>query len=178
MKTSMGDIVLELDNAKAPVSTANFLKYADKGHYDGTIFHRVIENFMIQGGGFTAAMVQKPADAPIANEGKNGLKNVRGTIAMARTTDPNSATCQFYINVKDNAALDFSASNPGYAVFGKVVAGMDVVDKIKVVKTSTKGPYGDVPVTPVVIEKVKHITADEAAALKAPKATEKPAEKK
>jgi len=139
LKTSMGDIVLELDPEKAPVTVENFLGYVKKKHYDGTVFHRVIDGFMIQGGGFAKdgeAIVEKDVGKGIVNEGKNGLKNVRGSIAMARTSDPNSATAQFFINVKDNAMLDFP-SNGGYAVFGKVVEGMDVVDKIKAVETGT-----------------------------------------
>jgi len=157
MKTSMGDIVIELDAAKAPVTTANFLAYVKDKAYDGTIFHRVIDGFMIQGGGFDKDMKQKPTKAPIKNEAGNGLKNTTGTIAMARTSDPNSATAQFFINVKDNTALDYRNDTPsgiGYAVFGKVTKGMDVVEKIKAVPTSNKGGHGDVPVTPVVIESV------------------------
>jgi peptidyl-prolyl cis-trans isomerase A (cyclophilin A) len=147
--TTMGDIVIELDAAKAPKSTENFLAYVKSGHYDGTIFHRVINDFMIQGGGMTADMKQKPVRAPIPLESRNGLTNLRGSVAMARTSNPNSATAQFFISVKDNAFLD-AANAPdgnGYAVFGKVVAGMDVVDKIRAVPT---GP-GDVPVQPVTI---------------------------
>ncbi|MDB6137009.1 MAG: Peptidylprolyl isomerase, partial [Verrucomicrobiaceae bacterium] len=140
LETSKGIIELELDGEKAPLSTSNFVAYAKKNHYDGTIFHRVIPGFMIQGGGFTADMAQKPTEAPIKNEASNGLKNDRGTISMARTGDPNSATCQFFINVVDNKGLD--APNPdghGYAVFGKVVKGMDVVDAIVGAPTGTKG---------------------------------------
>jgi len=151
LATSMGDIVVELDPAKAPKSVANFLQYVKAGHYDGTIFHRVIDNFMIQGGGMTADMKEKETRPPIPLESRNGLLNQRGTIAMARTPDPNSATAQFFINVKDNAFLNQATSKDGngYAVFGKVVEGMDVVDKIKAVPT---GP-GDVPQQPVVIKK-------------------------
>jgi peptidyl-prolyl cis-trans isomerase A (cyclophilin A) len=150
-QTSMGDIVVELDAAKSPKSVANFLEYVKAGHYNGTIFHRVIENFMIQGGGMTADMKEKETRAPIPLESRNGLTNQRGTIAMARTSDPNSATAQFFINVKDNAFLDQPTSKDGngYAVFGKVIQGMDVVDKIKVVPT---GP-GDVPQQAIVIKK-------------------------
>ena len=174
--TSKGDIVLELDRAKAPLSVANFLAYVDKGFYDGTIFHRVIENFMIQGGGFTADLNQKPTDAAIKNEWQNGLKNNRGTIAMARTRMPDSATSQFYINVKDNPALDAPQGGAAYAVFGKVVVGMDVVDAIKAVQTTTKtattpngpAPFKDVPVEAVVITKATRITADEAKKLVKP----------
>ena len=151
LQTSMGDIVVQLDPAKSPKSVANFLQYVKSGHYDGTIFHRVIDNFMIQGGGMTADMKEKETRAPIPLESRNGLANQRGTIAMARTPDPNSATAQFFINVKDNAFLDQpnAKDGNGYAVFGKVIEGMDVVDKIKAVPT---GP-GDVPQQPVVIKK-------------------------
>jgi peptidyl-prolyl cis-trans isomerase A (cyclophilin A) len=156
METSMGTIEIELFADKAPLSTANFLKYADEGFFNGTIFHRVISNFMIQGGGFTENMSQKPTHDPIKNEATNGLKNDRGTLAMARTNVVDSATAQFFINVKDNDFLNHSgASNFGYAVFGKVTNGMDVVDKIKSVKTGTSGGMGDVPATPVVIKSVK-----------------------
>jgi peptidyl-prolyl cis-trans isomerase A (cyclophilin A) len=156
MSTSMGDIVLALDAEKAPKSAENFVQYAKAGHYDGTIFHRVINGFMIQGGGFTPDMAQKPTRPPIPLESRNGLSNQRGTIAMARTMDPTSATSQFFINVKDNPALDASNSHDGngYAVFGKVTSGMDVVDKIKAVRTTSKGMYQDVPAEPVVIRKV------------------------
>lgn len=145
--TSMGDIVVELNETKAPISVKNFLEYADKGHYNGTIFHRVIETFMIQGGGHTADGKEKSTGQPIKNEWTNGLKNTRGAIAMARKNDPDSATAQFFINVRDNPALDAArptTGNAGYAVFGKVVSGMDVVDKIKAVKTNknTKGADG------------------------------------
>ena len=136
ISTSMGDIVLELNETKAPISVANFLSYVDKGHYSGTIFHRVMDGFMIQGGGHTADGKPKPTDAPIKNEWQNGLKNKRGTVAMARTAIPDSATSQFYINVVDNAGLDVARGGAAYAVFGKVVSGMDVVDKIKAVKTN------------------------------------------
>jgi peptidyl-prolyl cis-trans isomerase A (cyclophilin A) len=155
LATSAGDIVVELDAAKAPKSVANFVQYVKAGHYDGTIFHRVIANFMIQGGGMTADMKEKPTRAPIPLESRNGLSNVRGSIAMARTADPNSATAQFFINVKDNAFLDAANSRDGngYAVFGKVTAGMDVVDKIRNVKTGNKGPHQNVPLEPVTIKK-------------------------
>ena len=155
LATNRGDIVLELDAAKAPKTVENFLAYVESGHYDGTIFHRVIDGFMIQGGGLTADMKQKPTRAPIPNEADNGLKNLRGTVAMARTQDPNSATAQFFINVADNDFLDYRAPTVqgwGYCVFGKVVQGMDVVDAIKSVKTGAVGPYRDVPLEPVVIE--------------------------
>jgi len=150
--TSMGDIVVQLDPVKAPKTVKNFLSYVNEKFYDGTIFHRVIDEFMIQGGGFTANMQQKPTKAPVASESDNGLKNDVYTIAMARTSDPNSATAQFFINVKDNASLN--APNPdgyGYTVFGKVVQGQDVVDKIKVVPTGNKGAYQNVPQEPITI---------------------------
>lgn len=150
--TSLGDIVLELDPAKAPKTVANFLQYVQDKHYDGTVFHRVIDGFMVQGGGFTADMVQKPTRAPIALEAANGLKNDSYTVAMARTGVPDSATAQFFINVKDNAMLN--APQPdghGYAVFAKVVQGKDVVDKIRAVPTGRKGGMQDVPTTPVTI---------------------------
>ena len=151
-----GVITLELDADTAPKPVANFLSYVAKGHYDGTVFHRVIKGFMLQGGGFEAGMKQKPCDAPIQNEANNGLKNKRYTLAMARTSDPHSATAQFFINTVDNAFLDHTAPSAqgwGYAVFGKVIAGTDVVDKIKAVKTGNKMGHADVPVTDVVIEK-------------------------
>lgn len=151
-----GVITLELDQAKAPKSVANFLEYVNKGHYNNTIFHRVIPGFMIQCGGFEPGMKQKPSDKPIENEANNGLKNNHYTVAMARTSDPHSATAQFFINVADNAFLNHTAPTAqgwGYAVFGKVVAGMDVVDKIAAVKTGQSGFHGDVPKEDVVIEK-------------------------
>ena len=158
LTTSMGPIVLELDEQKAPGTVENFLKYVDAGHYDGTIFHRVIDGFMIQGGGFTRDMRQKPTQPPIKIESKNGLKNENYTVAMARTGDPNSATSQFFINVKNNDFLNFtgeSAQGWGYAVFGKVVEGQDVVDKIKKVATGNAGMHQNVPTTAVVIEKAE-----------------------
>ncbi len=151
-----GVITLELDQDKAPDSVANFLSYVKKGHYDNTIFHRVIPGFMVQGGGFEPGMKQKDTDAPIQNEAKNGLKNDKYTVAMARTGDPHSASSQFFINVADNGFLNHTAPSAqgwGYAVFGKVVKGQDVVDKIKAVATGNKGGYGDVPKDDVVIEK-------------------------
>ena len=151
-----GVITLELDAVNAPKTTANFLNYVNKGFYDGTVFHRVIKNFMVQGGGFTADMKQKPTDDPIENEAANGLKNEAYTIAMARTNDPHSATAQFFINVVDNAFLNHTAPSGqgwGYAVFGKVVKGQDVVDAIKKVRTTRKGFHDDVPFDPVVIDK-------------------------
>ena len=158
LETSMGDIVIELNEKAAPVTVKNFLRYAEENFYDGTIFHRVIPNFMIQGGGFKSDMQQKETHEPIINEAKNGLKNDRGTIAMARTNNPNSATAQFFINHRNNDSLNYSPQNPGYAVFGKVIEGMDVVDKIAAVKTSQKGQYSDVPVEPVVIKSAKVIS--------------------
>ena len=153
LKTSVGDIVLELDAEKAPKSVDNFLKYVKNGHYKGTIFHRVIDGFMIQGGGFDKAMNQKPTAAPIKNEGSNGLKNLAYTVAMARTGDPDSATAQFFINVNNNAMLDYPGRDGhGYAVFGKVISGQEVVDKIRHVPTRDTGMYQNVPQTPVVIE--------------------------
>jgi peptidyl-prolyl cis-trans isomerase A (cyclophilin A) len=155
----MGDIVLELDQERAPLSTANFLAYVDKGHYDQTVFHRVIKDFMIQGGGFTADLKQKSTMDPIENEWSNGLKNSRGTIACARTSDPNSATAQFFINVKDNDFLSQPRDGAGYAVFGKVVEGMDIVDKIREVPTGSQRGMGDVPKTPVSIVKAERVGA-------------------
>ena len=155
MQTSAGTLRIELDDARAPASVANFLAYAAKGHFDGTVFHRVIKGFMIQGGGFEPGMKQKPTDKPIANEAKNGLKNAHYTLAMARTNDPHSATAQFFINTTDNTFLDQANSRDGngYAVFGKVVEGMDVVDKIKAVPVANMGGNQNVPVTPVIIRK-------------------------
>jgi peptidyl-prolyl cis-trans isomerase A (cyclophilin A) len=155
LETSMGNIVLELDKAKAPKTVDNFMQYVKAGQYDGTVFHRVIDGFMIQGGGMLPDMSEKPTRAPIPLESRNGLTNVRGSIAMARTMDPNSATGQFFINLKDNAMLDAANSRDGngYAVFGKVVSGMEVVDKIKGVATGNKGPHQNVPLEPVLIKK-------------------------
>ena len=153
LSTSMGDIVIELDAQKAPKTVANIEQYVKEGHYDGTVFHRVIDGFMIQGGGMLPSLKETPTHKPIALEANNGLHNTRGTVAMARTGDPDSATAQFFVNVKDNAFLDAAPGNPGYTVFGHVVAGMDVVDKIRAVNTATKGPYSDVPVQPVLIKK-------------------------
>ena len=152
LSTSMGDIVVQLEPAKAPKTVENFLQYVKDKHYDGTIFHRVIDGFMVQGGGFTADMAQKPVRAPIVLEAQNGLKNDKYTIAMARTNVPDSATAQFFINVKDNAMLNArQPSGDGYAVFGKVVQGSDVVDKIKAVATGNKGGHQNVPSSPVTI---------------------------
>ena len=155
LETTKGDIVIEVNETAAPVTSANFLKYVQEGFFDGTIFHRVIPGFMIQGGGFTPDMMQKSTHAPITNEAKNGLKNDRGTIAMARTNDPNSATAQFFINLINNDFLNYSARSPGYAVFGKVTDGLDVVDAIAKVQTSSKDHFADVPVEPVIIKSAK-----------------------
>ncbi len=158
MQTNMGVIVMELNRDKAPKTVENFLRYVEDGFYDGTIFHRVIKGFMIQGGGYTGDYRKKPARAPVVNEADNGLKNQRGTVAMARTSDPHSATAQFFINVVDNDFLNHRNPSPrgwGYTVFGQVTEGMDVVDKIRDVETGSGGPFGkDVPRTPVVIEKM------------------------
>jgi peptidyl-prolyl cis-trans isomerase B (cyclophilin B) len=154
LQTNKGNIRIELDDAKAPESVKNFLAYVAKGHYDGTVFHRVIKGFMVQGGGFEAGMKQKPTDAPIKNEANNGVKNDKYTLAMARTSDPHSATAQFFINATDNAFLNFKSESPsgwGYAVFGKVVSGHEVVDSIEGVKTGRKGFHDDVPLEDVVI---------------------------
>ena len=156
MQTSAGALKIELDDENAPVSAANFLNYVNQGHYDGTVFHRVIKGFMVQGGGFATGMKQKDVNDAIKNEASNGLKNTRYTLAMARTSDPHSATAQFFINAGDNEFLNFkseTASGWGYAVFGKVVAGSDVVDTIEQVKTGRKGFHDDVPLDDVVIEK-------------------------
>ena len=160
METSAGTLVIELDDAAAPLSTANFLSYVAKGHYDGTVFHRVIKGFMLQGGGFEAGMKQKPCDAPIQNEANNGLKNKRYTLAMARTSDPHSATAQFFINVADNDFLNFkapSAQGWGYAVFGRVVKGTEVIEVIEQVRTGRKGFHDDVPLEDVRIERVTEV---------------------
>lgn len=158
LHTNLGDITIQLDAAKAPNTVKNFLEYVKNGSYDNTIFHRVIPNFMIQGGGFEPGMKQKPTLAPIQNEAANGLKNDKYTVAMARTGDPHSATAQFFINTKDNDFLNYTASNPqgfGYCVFGKVIEGMDVVDAIGKVKTSNSGGHADVPKEDVIITKAE-----------------------
>ncbi|MBT3705845.1 MAG: peptidyl-prolyl cis-trans isomerase [Proteobacteria bacterium] len=157
MHTSKGLITLELDAEKAPVTVANFIEYVKSGHFDGTIFHRVIPGFVIQGGGLESGMKEKPTQAPIENEADNGLKNVTGSICMARTNDPHSATSQFFINLKDNQFLDHSEKSPqgwGYAVFGQVTDGMDVVEAIAAVQTGNAGGHQDVPVEDIVVEKV------------------------
>ncbi len=156
--TSLGPFVVELDEEKAPVTCDNFLQYVDDGFYDGLIFHRVISGFMVQGGGFMPDMMQPATRDPIENEAKNGLKNERGTIAMARTAEPHSATAQFFINVKDNPFLDHPGHDGwGYAVFGRVVEGMDTVDRIEKVPTGARAGHQDVPLEPVVIEKAERI---------------------
>jgi cyclophilin family peptidyl-prolyl cis-trans isomerase len=162
LQTSKGDIIIELDEEAAPVTVGNFLQYVEDGFYDGTIFHRVIRSFMIQGGGFTPDMAQRKTRPPIINEAGNGLKNLRGTIAMARTKDhPNSATSQFFINHKNNSFLNYvEGRKPGYAVFGKVVQGMEVVDAIAAVKTARKGQHGNVPVEAVMIKSAKVVSAE------------------
>ena len=160
LTTSAGVIRLELDDAKAPLTVANFLAYVNKGHYDGTVFHRIIKSFMIQGGGMLPDMSQKPTDATIQNEANNGLKNLKYTLAMARTNAPHSASAQFFINTKDNDFLNFSSESPsgwGYAVFGKVVSGIEVVDAIEKVRTGRKGMHDDVPLEAVTIEKAVEI---------------------
>ena len=162
LETSMGDIFLELDDKKAPKTVANFMNYVQKGHYDGTIFHRVIDGFMIQGGGMTADMKEKPTDAPIENEADNGLLNDTYTVAMARTSDPHSATAQFFINVKKNDFLNHTGKNDrgwGYAVFGKVVKGHGVINKIKAVPTGRSGMHDDVPKEAIVINKAEVLEA-------------------
>ncbi|HWU98447.1 MAG TPA: peptidylprolyl isomerase [Oxalicibacterium sp.] len=156
LTTNHGNITIELDAEKAPKTVENFLAYVNSGHYAGTIFHRVIDGFMVQGGGFEPGMKQKPTNAPVENEAKNGLKNGMYTLAMARTSDPHSASAQFFINVNDNSFLDYPGQDGwGYCVFGKVTDGTDVVDKIKSVKTTRSGMFADVPVEDVVIEKAE-----------------------
>ena len=156
LHTNHGIIALELDAEKAPKTVENFVAYVEAGHYDNTVFHRVIEGFMIQGGGFEPGMKQKPTRAPVENEAKNGLKNTVGSVAMARTSDPHSASAQFFINISDNSFLDYPGQDGwGYCVFGQVVEGMDVVDKIKAVKTGRSGFHQDVPVADVIIERAE-----------------------
>lgn len=171
MTTSLGAITIELDADKAPKSVGNFLNYVQQGFYNGTIFHRVISNFMVQGGGFTTNFQKKPTNPSINNEANNGLKNLKGTLAMARTSDPHSATAQFFINVKDNDFLDHRSPTPrgwGYAVFGKVIKGMDIVEKIRNVQTGSKGPFRqDVPQTTIVIEKVELVVLTPPTSIKA-----------
>ncbi len=160
IKTSMGDITVQLFDKEAPATVKNFMSYVDKKFYNGTIFHRVIKDFMVQGGGFDASFKQKPTDAPVQNEADNKLKNAKGTLAMARTGDPHSATAQFFINTKDNDFLDHTGKNArgwGYCVFGKVVSGMDVVEKIENVKTGTRGYHENVPVENIVIKEIVRV---------------------
>lgn len=157
LKTSLGEIVVELDVKAAPDTCKNFLQYVDEGFYNNTIFHRVITDFMVQGGGFERGMLEKPAHAPIKNESANGLKNTRGAVAMARTQDPNSASAQFFINVVDNAYLDGSPAKPGYAVFGNVIRGMDVIDKMTTVATGTQGMHRDVPIEDILLLSVSRL---------------------
>jgi cyclophilin family peptidyl-prolyl cis-trans isomerase len=157
-ETTLGDFTVELFTAEAPISAQNFLDYAEAGHFDGTVFHRVIPGFVVQGGGLTADMKQKPTRAPIRNEATNGLKNRRGTLSMARTNDPHSATSQFFINLVDNAFLDPGRGGAGYAVFGHVVEGMDVVDKMAATKTGSKAGHQDVPVTPIEVKSARRVT--------------------
>ena len=154
-KTSLGDLTIALFNRTAPVTVKNFLAYVDSGFYNGTIFHRVIPGFVIQGGGYNKNLVRRPTFPPIKNESDNGLKNERGTLSMARTQDPNSATSQFFVSLVDNSGLDFKGEGTGYAVFGKVIAGMDVVDKIAKVQTETRGGFQDIPKDPVFIISAK-----------------------
>jgi len=158
LHTNHGVITIELDEARAPESAKNFLGYVESGHYSNTLFHRVIDGFMVQGGGFEPGMKQKPTRAPVKNEAQNGLKNTRYTVAMARTSEPHSATAQFFINVNDNGFLDHTAPNPqgwGYCVFGRVTEGTDVVDRIKAVKTGRRGMHQDVPAEDVIIERAE-----------------------
>jgi peptidyl-prolyl cis-trans isomerase A (cyclophilin A) len=177
LETSLGQVRIALDRDRAPTTVDNFLEYVRSGHYNGTIFHRVIPGFMAQGGGFDADMKQKPTRPPIRNEAKNGLHNRRGSVAMARTNDPDSATSQFFINVKDNVALDYGMRNAGYAVFGEVVDGMGVVDRIVAVPTTTRSGAADVPKTPVVIKSARVVEGDKAHAPRpkpSPKSSAKP----
>jgi cyclophilin family peptidyl-prolyl cis-trans isomerase len=169
-RTALGTITIALNQEKAPISVRNFLAYLRAGHYDGTIFHRVIPGFMAQGGGFTIELEEKPTRPPIRNEAKNGLRNSRGTVAMARTGDPDSATSQFYVNVRDNHRLDFGIGGAGYAVFGEVIEGMDVVDRIATVPTTSRGPHQNIPQVAVVIKKAREVKA--AAPAAEPKAAE------
>jgi cyclophilin family peptidyl-prolyl cis-trans isomerase len=168
LDTSLGRITVALNQAKAPRSVANFLRYVRSGHYDGTIFHRVMPTFMIQGGGLDPSLEERPTGAPVRNEARNGLRNSRGSLALARTSSPDSATAQFFINVKDNHSLDFGIS-AGYAVFGEVLEGMDVVDKIAAVPTQSRGVHQNVPVTPVLIRKARVLSTGAEAGAPAPR---------
>ena len=175
LETSMGTIKIGLHKDKAPISVDNFLKYVRERHYDGTIFHRVIPSFMIQGGGMDAQMTERKTRPAIKNEASNGLRNQRGTVAMARTTAPDSATAQFFINLKDNLRLDYGMSGAGYAVFGEVLEGMEVVEKIAAVPTTSKGPHGDVPMLAILIKSAREVAAAPAAKPEAaPAASPKP----
>ena len=158
LETSLGAITIQLKQDKAPITVENFVKYVNEKHYDGTIFHRVIPDFMVQGGGMDASMTEKATRPPIRNEAKNGLRNLRGTIAMARTNAPDSAKAQFFINVKNNAALDYGVGGAGYAVFGEVTSGMDVVDRIVAVPTGNKGGHQNVPIEPVVLKTARVVS--------------------
>jgi peptidyl-prolyl cis-trans isomerase A (cyclophilin A) len=166
-RTAFGTITLALDPEKAPITVRNFLEYVRSGHYEGTVFHRVIPGFMIQGGGFTPALEEKPNQGPIKSEARNGLRNSRGTLAMARTNDPDSADCQFFVNLRDNHRLDYGIGGAGYTVFGRVLEGMEVVDRIAMVPTSSRGSHQNVPQMAVVIKTVREVTA--AAPVAAPK---------
>jgi peptidyl-prolyl cis-trans isomerase A (cyclophilin A) len=167
-RTALGTITIALDREKAPITVGNFLSYVRAGHYEGTVFHRVIANFMIQGGGYTADLEEKPTQAPIRNEARNGLRNSRGTVAMARTNDPDSATSQFFINLKDNHMLDFGIAGAGYAVFGTVVEGMEVVDRIAAAPVTSRGPHQSVPQVAVVIRNVREVRPEAPAAAPKP----------
>jgi len=166
-RTAFGTITIELEPEKAPISVRNFLKYVRSGHYEGTVFHRVIPGFMVQGGGFTPDLEEKPNQGPIKSEARNGLRNSRGTLAMARTNDPDSADSQFFINLRDNHRLDYGIGGAGYTVFGRVLEGMEVVDRIAMVPTSSRGPHQNVPQMAVVIKKAREVQA--AAPVAAPK---------
>jgi len=171
-RTVFGTVTIALNPEKAPISVRNFLRYVRSGHYEGTVFHRVIPGFMIQGGGFTPALEEKPTQGPIRNEAKNGLRNSRGTVAMARKNDPDSADSQFFINLRDNHRLDYGIGGAGYAVLGEVIEGMDVMDKVSVVPTASRGMHENVPQMAVVMRKVREVAAAPAAA---PEATPMPA---
>jgi cyclophilin family peptidyl-prolyl cis-trans isomerase len=171
-RTVFGTIAIALDEEKSPLSVRNFLKYVRSGHYEGTVFHRVMPGFMIQGGGFTPELEEKPTQGPIKNEAKNGLRNSRGTVSMARTSNPDSADAQFFINLRDNHRLDYGIGGAGYAVFGQVVEGMDVVDRIAMVPTASRGVHENVPQMAVVIRKMREVKAP--APAEAPKAAEPP----